>query len=148
MIDSHSITDMNLNGRRSMRDFFAILKNRMEERVLKNKIGSIELEEKRLLRRFRSETRLLKIKQEQRLGNLSLKRQDSNATHINKASPSPQSPEVCRYTLLTLFFLKLALQRRNKRNKRLKQATVYFKLKITFFPFILLLLEKELKGNC
>jgi len=71
------------------------MKNEMEERVLKNKIGSIELQEKRLLRRFRSETRLLKIKQEQRLGNLSLKRQHSNGTYTNKTSLSPQ-PEVCR----------------------------------------------------
>lgn len=56
----------------SAEDFFAILRNRMEGRMLKNKIGSIEREEKRLLRRFRSEMKLLKTKQEQRLGNLTL----------------------------------------------------------------------------
>ena len=75
----------------SVQDFFAILRNRMEGRVLKNKIGLIEREEKRLLRKFRSETKLLKIKQEQRLGNLTLKRLKSNGAQFNKASPSPQS---------------------------------------------------------
>ena len=82
-------------GTLSVQDFFAILRNRMEERVLKNKLGSIELEEKRLLRRYRSETRLLKMKQEQRLGNLVLKRVDSNGVQLNKGSLNPQS-EVCR----------------------------------------------------
>lgn len=72
---------------------FAIFRNQMEDRILQNKLGSIELEEKRLLRRFRSETRLLKIKQEQRLGNLTCtRRNEVNGTHINKAgTPTPQS---------------------------------------------------------
>lgn len=59
--------------------------------MLKNKIGSIEREEKRLLRRFRSQVKLLKTKQEQRLGNLTLKRSNSNGVQFKKASPSPQS---------------------------------------------------------
>lgn len=71
----------------------AVFRNQMEDRLLTNKLGSIELEEKRLLRRFRSETRLMRIKQEQRLGSgLTCAR-----THINKAgTPSTQSA-VCRH---------------------------------------------------
>lgn len=78
----------------------AVFRNQMEDRVLKKKLGSIELEEKRLLRRFRSETRLLKIRQEQRLGSLTCaRRNEVNGTHIDKAgTPSPQSA-VCRQCL-------------------------------------------------
>lgn len=79
----------------SVQMFFAVVTNQMEERVLKNKLGSIEQEEKRLMRRYRSETRLLKIKQEQRIGNLSLKRQDTKSAHI-KGISSPKSSEVCK----------------------------------------------------
>lgn len=79
----------------SVQMFFAVVTNQMEERVLKNKLGSIEQEQKRLMKRYRSETRLLKIKQEQRIGNLSLKRQDIKGAHI-KGSPSPKSSEVCK----------------------------------------------------
>lgn len=86
----------------------AVFRNQMEDRVLRNKLGSIELEEKRLLRRFRSETRLLKIRQEQRLGGgLTCAGGDEvNGTHINKArTPNTQST-VCRRCLyLTFFFL-------------------------------------------
>lgn len=71
--------------------FFTILRNQMEDRILKTKLGSLELAEKRLLKRYRSETRLLKIKQEQRLGNLAIKRNEANGTNSNKRSPSPQS---------------------------------------------------------
>ena len=79
----------------SVRMIFAVVTNQMEERVLKNKLGSIEEQEKRLLRRYRSETRLLKTKQEQRVGTSVVKRsQDTKGTHI-KRCPSPKSPEVC-----------------------------------------------------
>lgn len=88
----------------------AVFRNQMEDRVLKNKLGSIELEEKRLLRRFRSETRLLNIRQEQRLGSdLAYARKNKvNGTHINKAgTSSTQSAAVCRQCLyLTFGFLK------------------------------------------
>lgn len=79
----------------SVQMFFAVVTNQMEERVLKNKLGSIEQEEKRLMRRYRSETRLLKIKQEQRIGNLSLKRQDTKSAQI-KGISRPKSSEVCK----------------------------------------------------
>lgn len=78
-------------GAISLRGFFAVFKNQMEDRILQNKLGSIDLQEKKLLRRYRSERRLLKIKQEQRLGNLTLRRNEANGTHINKGSSSPQS---------------------------------------------------------
>ena len=78
-------------GAISLHGFFAIFKNRMEDRILQNKLGSIDLEEKRLLRRVRSEMRLLKIKQEQRLGNLTVRRSETNGTPINKGILSPQS---------------------------------------------------------
>ena len=77
----------------------AVFRNQMEDRLLTNKLGSIELEEKRLLRRFRSETRLMRIKQEQRLGSglTCARRNEVNGTHINKAgTPSTQSA-VCRH---------------------------------------------------
>ena len=90
----------------------AVFRNQMEDRVLRNKLGSIELEEKRLLRRFRSETRLLKIRQEQRLGSglTCAGRNEVNGIHINKTgTPSTQSA-VCRQclylTCLTFGFLK------------------------------------------
>lgn len=76
--------------------FFAVFRNQMEDRILHRKLGSIDLEEKRLLRQYRSEKRLLKIKQGQRLGNLSIKRNEANGTHINKGSSSPQSM-VCEF---------------------------------------------------
>ena len=86
-------------GAVSLQEFFATFRNRMEERILKTKLGSIDLEEKRVLRRLRSETRLLKIKQEQRLGNLTCRRNEPNGTHTNKGrSPSPQSP-VCSFEM-------------------------------------------------
>ena len=90
----------------SMTDFFAILQNQMEDRVLKNKLGFIEQEEKRLLRRYRSETRILKTKQEQRLGNWSLKRHNAKGAVI-KVNPSPLSTEVCRVTFFIQLFSKL-----------------------------------------
>ena len=82
----------------------AVFRNQMEERALKNKLGSIEFEQKWLLKRFRSETRLLKIRQEQRLGSFT-KRSEVNGAHMNKAGDrSPQSA-VCRKCLFLTFFL-------------------------------------------
>ncbi|KAL9970300.1 hypothetical protein ACROYT_G022654 [Oculina patagonica] len=75
----------------------------MEDRILHRKLGSIDLEEKRLLRQYRSEKRLLKIKQGQRLGNLSIKRNEANGTHINKGSSSPQSMGTSRQLDFTKF---------------------------------------------
>lgn len=82
----------------SLHGFFAVFRNRMEDRILQNKLGSIDLEEKRLLRRHRSEMRMLKIKQEQRLGNLTPRRNEANVhgAHINRGSLSPQSV-VCKH---------------------------------------------------
>ena len=78
----------------------AVFRNQMEDRVLRNKLGSIELEEKRSLRRFGSETRLLKIRQEQRLGSfICAKRNEVNGTHINKAWNSSPKSAVCRQCL-------------------------------------------------
>ncbi|KAJ7379618.1 hypothetical protein OS493_014013 [Desmophyllum pertusum] len=77
----------------------------MEDRILKTKLGSLELAEKRLLKRYRSETRLLKIKQEQRLGNLAIKRNEANGSNSNKRSPSPQSMGIsCQLDLTKLQF--------------------------------------------
>ena len=45
----------------SSQDFFAVSRNQMEERNLRTRLGSIDLEEKRALRRLSSEKRLLKI---------------------------------------------------------------------------------------
>lgn len=87
----------------------AVFRNQMEDRVLRNKLGSIELEEKRLLRRFRSETRLLNIKQEQRLGSglTYVRKNKVNGTHNNKAGTSSTQSAVCSQCLyLTFGFLK------------------------------------------
>ena len=85
----------------------AVFRNQMEDRVLRYKLGAIELEEERLLRRFRSETRLLKIKQDQRLGSLTCARgNEVNGTHINKAGTLGPETAVCRQCLYLRVFLK------------------------------------------
>ena len=79
------------SGSLSTRDFLASIRNQLEERLLKNKISSLELQEKRFLRRHRSDTRLLKLTQEVRLGNLALGRVIANE------SSRAARLEVCSY---------------------------------------------------
>ena len=90
----------------SWQDFLAVSRNQMEERNLRTRLGSIDLEEKRVLRRLHSETRLLKIKQEQRLGRSTFRRNGIIGGQINNSGSSTPRSLVCEfYTFLTVLFV-------------------------------------------
>lgn len=82
----------------SWQDFLAVSRNQMEERNLRTRLGSIDLEEKRVLRRLHSETRLLKIKQEQRLGRSTFRRNGIIGGQINNSGSSTPRSLATKFT--------------------------------------------------
>ena len=75
----------------------AVARNHIEDRALKTKLELIQLEEKNALRKLRSEIRLIKIRQHQRLGNLAQRKSETEGTLINQGA---FSSEVCLIPLL------------------------------------------------